>query len=92
MKKGTTVNVTDELKQGLSKKGHRYWYDKGQPELRLLDSALAVAPVKGIISFVNNLEALHGTRDTVRLLEYVTLLTADAVGTKDEVIDDSVDY
>ena len=88
MKKSTTVEVTEELKQRVSKKGHRFWYDKGQPELRLLDSALTVAPVKGIINFVNNLEALHGTRDTVRLLEYVTLLTADAVGTKEEVIDE----
>ena len=88
MKKGTTVDVTDELKQRLSKKGNRFWYDKGQPELRLLDSALTTAPVEGIVNFVNNLEALHGTKDTVRLLEYVTLVTARALGTKNEVIDE----
>ena len=88
MKNHTTMELEDELKQRLSKKGNRFWYDKGQPELRLLDSALSTAPVDTVLRFVKNLEVIHGTRDTVRLLEYITLITARAVGSEEEVIDE----
>ena len=88
MNNHTTMELEDDLKQKTSKKGHRYWYDKGQPELRLLDSALSTAPVDTVLRFVKNLEVIHGTRDTVRLLEYITLITARAVGSEEEVIDE----
>lgn len=88
MKNHTTMELEDELKQRLSKKGNRFWYDKGQPELRLLDSALSTAPVDTVLRFVKNLEVIHGTRDTVRLLEYITIVTARAVGSEEEVIDE----
>ena len=87
MKNHTTMELVDDLKQKTSKKGHRFWYDKGQPELRLLDCALETAPVDTLLRFVKNLEVIHGTRDTVRLLEYITIVTARSVGTKEEVID-----
>ena len=82
------MELEDELKQRLSKKGNRFWYDKGQPELRLLDSALSTAPVDTVLRFVKNLEVIHGTRDTVRLLEYITLVTARAVGSDEEIVDE----
>ena len=88
MNNHTTVEIVDDLKQKTSKKGHRFWYDKSQPELRLLDTAIVTSPVDTLLRFTKNLEALHGTKDTVRLLEYITLVLARNVDTKEEVIDE----
>ena len=89
MDKRRTIHIDDELVQKETKSGKSYFVGKSQVNLRFTDASILVPPVLGINHFVKNLEAMYGTLDTIKMVEYAVTLVKAKVGTEKEVIDET---
>ena len=83
-----TIQLDAELERKESKNGKGYWVGKTQKNLRFTDNAILEPPVASISRFLENTEAMFGSLDTIKMVEYAITLVKRRLGTAKEVIDE----